>query len=146
MITGRAFFNRACFGLFDAVAVERSFSHREGKTARYVFVFQDGTCVGDMFEKNDGSPPNIWCHEGASGGMLIAALKPRRSHASGLWTERGKGGEPLYGRHSALEKMPQLGGADLVCFAPETLAEVGRIIDRLRGVTASDLSDGRTKP
>jgi hypothetical protein len=54
--------------------------------------------------------------------------------------KRGKDGEPLYGRHSALQKMPQLGQADLVCFVPNSVAELGQIIDRLRDVGAGDLS------
>lgn len=140
MTADRRFLKDAIRGPLDAVAQKHPQGHRSSKAARYVLTSQDGTPVEVMFEKNEDSPPNIWCHMGAAGEALIAALNPRRSPASGLWTERGKDGEPRYGRHSAVEHMPQLGGADLVCFAPETLAEVGQIIDRLRGVTASDLS------
>jgi hypothetical protein len=35
--------------------------------------------------------------------------------------------------------MPQLGEADLACFAPATLQAVGKIMDRLLDVTAADL-------
>lgn len=39
-----------------------------------------------------------------------------------------------YGRHSALEKMPELGRADLVYFAPKDFTELGVILDYLAGL------------
>lgn len=140
MTAHRAFLKRAALGLLNAVADEHPLGHQTSKAARYIMVSDDGARVEIMFEKNDDSPPNLWCLERAAGAALIAAQAPRRSTASGLWTKRGKDGERLYGRHSALKEMPQLGEADLVCFTPETVADIGQIIDRLSRVSSDDLS------
>ncbi len=140
MSTDRAFLKKAILALLDAVAQEQSPGHQESKAGRYVLISKDGAEVEIMFEKNDNAPPNLWCLERAAGTALIAAQAPRRSPAVDLRTKRGKDGELLYGRHSALEKMRQLGDADLVCFTPDSLAQVGQIIDRLRSVTAADIS------
>lgn len=140
MTDDRPFLKHAIPRLLDTVAGEHSLGHQPSKAVRCIFTSRDGTLVEIMFQKDEGSPPNIWCHAGAAGEALIAPMSPRRSPASGLWTKRGKDGKPRYERHSALEDMPQLGDADLVRFTPENLAQVGQIIDRLRGVTASDLS------
>ena len=74
------------------------------------------------------------------GAALIAVLQPRRYPSSVLWAKRGAGGERLYGWHSALRAMPQLGEANLVRFTSACLAEAEQIIDRLRAVTPADLS------
>ena len=140
MTADRRFLKGAIRGLLDAAAEEHPLRHQPCKAARYVFASRDGTSVEIMFQKDEYSPPNIWCHAGAAGAALIAEQNPERSPASDLWMERGKDGKLRYGRHSALENMLQLGGADSVCFTPKTLAEVGRISDRLRRVTVSDLS------
>jgi hypothetical protein len=55
---------------------------------------------------------------------------------------RGKSGELNYGRHSALEKMPQLGEADLVYLKPKSLAEVGQIIDAMFAASARSAKRG----
>ena len=140
MTEDREFLKRAITSLLDAIAAEHEERHQPSKAARYVLLSRHCARVEVMFEKNADSPSNIWCLEAAAGKTLIAELVPRPSPASTLWTKRGKDGEALYGRHSALERMGQLGGADLVCFAPKCMAEVGRIIDRLRDVAPSDLS------
>ena len=135
MNTDRAFLKKAILGLLASVAEERSPGHQEIKADRYVLISKDGIPVEIMFEKNDDAPPNLWCLERAAGEALIAALAPKRSPKVELWKKPDQ-----YGRHSALRVMPQLGEADLVCFNPGTLAQVGQIIDRLRSVTAADLS------
>ena len=140
MIEDREFLKRAIIALLDAVADEHEEGHQPSKAARYVLLSRHGARIEVMFEKNADSPPNIWCLEAAAGRALIAELGPRPSPATALRTKLGKDGDALYGRHSALERMSQLGGADLVCFAPKCMAEVGRIIDRLRDVAPSDLS------
>jgi len=92
-----------------------------------------------MLEKNAESPMNLWCLQSAAGTDLIRDLKPKLSLSAKLRTSYGKNGKLQYGRHSALEKMDQLGEADLVCFAPETLRQLGQIIDRLQSVRPIDL-------
>jgi len=126
-------------GLLTAIAEEHPLGHQPSKAARFVLTSRHDVRVEIMFEKNMTVPPNLWCLEKAAGPALIARLKPKPSPASKLRTSRGPDGKVQYGRHSSLERMDQLGDADLVCFAPESFAEVGEIIDRLRSVTASDI-------
>lgn len=64
-------------------------------------------------------------------------MNGKPSPASKLRSEISKDGKPLYGRHSALEKMPQLGEADPIYFAPTNLAELGEILDQLLTVSAT---------
>lgn len=139
MTDNRRFLKRAALGLLDAIGEQHPMGHQPSKANRYVLVSQDRVRVEIMFEKNDDSPPNLWCLKDAAGKVLIAKHNPRLSLAGDLWTRRGKDG-PLYGRHSALEKMPQLGNADLVCFTPDSVEQIGQIVDRLRRVTESDIS------
>ena len=78
------------------------------------------------------TPPNIWMLASVAAPLLAGALiKHKTKPASELRTKPGKHGKPTYGRHSALENMPQLGEADLVYFTPQSLEEVGRIMDVL---------------
>jgi len=135
----RGLLKRAIVGLLDVVAEEHPLGHQDSKAARYFLTTRSGATVEIMFEKNETSPPNLWCLDAAAGSSLISELDPSPSPRSDLWTKRGKSGKLLYGRHSALERMPQLGEADLVYFAPKTFQEVGKIIDRLLAVTAADL-------
>ena len=125
--------------LLTAIAEDHPLGHQSSKAARFVLTSRHGVKVEIMFEKNMTSPPNLWCLEKAAGRALIARLKRKLSPASELRTSYGPDGEVQYGRHSSLERMDQLGEADLVCFVPESFAEIGEIVDRLRSVTASDL-------
>lgn len=139
MSEDRQFIKDAAVGLLGAIAMEHRLGHQPSKAARFVLTSRHGADVEIMFEKNEHSPPNLWCLEKAAGAALIAKLQPRSSPARLLRTTLGPDGRPQYGRHSSLEKMDQLGEADLVRFAPRSLAELGVIIDRLRSVTAADL-------
>jgi hypothetical protein len=139
MTEDRQFIKDAAVGLLGAVAQEHRLGHQPSKAARFVLTSQHGTNVEIMLEKDERSPPNLWCLEKAAGAALIGKLRPRPSPARLLRTSLGPDGKPRYGRHSSLERMDQLGEADLVCFAPRSLAELGEIIDRLRSVTAADL-------
>ena len=131
---------RTILGLLDTVADEHPLGHQPSKAAHYVLLSHHGARVEIMFEKNVNSPSNFWCRESAASAALIAALRPQHYPSSALWTKRGVDGECLYGRHSALRTMPQLGEADLVRFTPTCLTEAEQIIDRLRTVTPADLS------
>ena len=126
-------------GLLTALAEEHPLRHQPTKAARFVLTSRHDVKIEIMFEKNMASPPNLWCLEKAAGPALIARLKPKPSPAIKLRTSYGPDGKVRYGRHSSLERMDQLGEADLVCFAPDSFAEIGEIIDHLRSVTASDL-------
>lgn len=139
MSADRSLMKLAAVGLLDAIGVEHELGHQSSKANRYILTSRDDTRIEIMIEKNEDSPLNLWCLQSAAGATLIVDLKPKVSPAAKLRRKRGKDGELLYGRHSALENMQQLGEADLICFAPETLQEFGQIIDRLRNVTALDL-------
>lgn len=139
MTEQREILRRGIIARLDAVARQHTLGDQPRYANRYVLTTADGTALEVMFEKSEKTPPNIWCLRSATGPALIADLKPKDSPAAFLWLKRNKKGELLYGRHSALEKMPQLGEADLVCFAPKTMGEANRIIDRLLSVTAAEL-------
>jgi|SRR5271156_5465505 len=130
MSSDRGLLKRAITGLLDVVAKERPLGR---------FLTTHGGAFVEI-EKNEGSPPNLWCLEAAAGKVLISELRPSHSYRGDLRTKRGKHGNLLYGRQSALEHMPQLGEADLVYFAPESLQAVGKIIDRLLTVAPADFA------
>jgi hypothetical protein len=86
------------------------------------------------------SSANCWCLRAAAGWSLIADLVPRTFPSIALWTKRNQEGELLYGRHSALEKMPQLGKADLVRFELKHFNQAEKIVERLQSLTPADLA------
>lgn len=139
MTEERQFLKEAAVGLLGAVAKEHPLGHQASKAARFLLKSRHGIDVEIMFEKNGGSPPNLWCLEKAAGAALTGKLRAKLLPAHLLRTSSGPDGKPQYGRHSSLEQMDQLGDTDLVRFAPESLAELGEIIDRLRNVSASEL-------
>lgn len=139
MIEDRQFLKAAAIGLLGSIAKEHPLGHQSSKAARFILTSRHGAEVEIMFEKDDRSPPNLWCLERAAGAALIGNFRPKLSPVCLLRTTFGPDGNLQYGRHSSLERMEQLGDADLVCFAPASLAELGEIIDRLRSVTAADL-------
>lgn len=132
MSTDRATIKSAAVALLNALGEEHSLKHQDSKARRYTLAAPGGALLEVMFEQNPESPPNLWVHAEAAG-----HLGGKPSPAAKLWTKRGKGGELLYGRHSALEKMPQLGDADLICLAPTTIGELGEILDQLLAVSAA---------
>ena len=132
MSTDRATIKSAAVALLDVLGEEHALKHQESKARRYTLTSPGGAPVEVMFEQNPESPPNLWVHAKAA-----MCLSGKPSPAAKLWTKCSKGGELLYGRHSALEKMPQLGDADLVCLAPTSVAELGEIIDQLLAASAA---------
>jgi hypothetical protein len=140
MSEDRQFLKDAAFAMLGAIARKHPLGHQASKAARFILTSRHGAEVEIMFEKNPESPPNFWCLDKAAGAALIARLSPRASPARLLRTARGSDGMPHYGRHSSRERMPQLGEADLVCFALRSLTELGEITDRLRSITPSDLT------
>ncbi|MDP3566415.1 hypothetical protein [Sediminibacterium sp.] len=123
---------RVTAAMFDAIAEEHPLKHQNVYARRYVFRCASGSDIEIMFEADpDKAPPNVWMLASAAAPLLGAPIERKKKPSSELRTKIGKDGKPTYGRHSALEKMPQLGNADLVYFIPETLEEVGRILDAL---------------
>src|SRR5208337_120601 len=140
MSSDRSRLKKAIIRLLDTKAEEHELGHQQSKAQRHVLTSRHGAHVEIMFEKNEKTPANFWCLKAAAGSTLIADLNPKPSPASSLRTKLGKDGEPLYGRHSALERMAQLGEADLVCFAVEQFRDAEKIIDRMSNVTSAELA------
>lgn len=139
MIEDRDRLKSSLMALLDCIAAEHPLEHQDSKAQRYVLTSRHAQPIEIMFEKNDKSPPNLWCLTAAAGAGLQAEVPNKSSLSSKLRSEIGKKGTLQYGRHSALEHMPQLGEADLTCFAPTSFQQIGQIVDRLLNVTAADL-------
>lgn len=130
----RSHLKTAIAAMLDALAVEHPLGHQDAYARRYVLTARSGQRLEVMFEQSQKTPANLWIKKSLAGALTTTGIKQRRSHASALYATPGKNGAPQYGRHSALEKMPDLGKADLICLQPETLAEAGEIIDWLFAV------------
>jgi hypothetical protein len=128
----RPTFKCVATAMLDAVAEKHPLKHQNVYARRYLLRGGAGRAVEIMFEADpDKAPPNIWMLASVAAPLMAGAIRHNFKPASELRTKLGKDGKPTYGRHSALEKMPDLGDADLVYFTPETLEELGRIIDTL---------------
>jgi hypothetical protein len=140
MSLDRAGLKRAAVALLDAVAQPHPAGHQAGKAARYVLTAVGGSPLEVMFEKDEDSSVNLWVASSAAGALLGGGISQRSSLARSLRTKIGKDGKPLYGRHSGLMAMAQLADADLVCFQPATLAELGAILDQLLAASAARIA------
>lgn len=133
MSVDRLTLKSAAAALLDSLATEHPLGHQASKARRYILQAPGGTPLKIMFEQDEGSSANLWVHA-ATAGTLASRGTPKP--ASDLWAKTGKAG-PLYGRHSSLRPMPQLGDADLICFTPTKLAELGEILDQLIAASAA---------
>lgn len=125
----RATLKAAIVALLDAVAREHPRGHQPSKGRRYLLRSEFGADVALMFERDEDSLPNLWVEERFGASLKgCTSSPPKRSPAAHLYQAPGE-----YGRHSALKSMPELEGADLLCFAPMSLAEVGCLLDGLLG-------------
>lgn len=134
MPVDRSHLKTAIAAVLDALAEEHPLGHQDAYARRYILTTRSGKRVELMLEKSPKTPANLWIESRIAGPLATSSIKQRPSPASSLYITPGKSGVLQYGRHSALEKMPALGTADLICMQPETLAEAGEIIDRLLGV------------
>ena len=66
-------------------------------------------------------------------------VRSASSPAASVHARTNDAGTTLYGRHSSLENMAQLGAADLVRFRIEKLTDAGLILDHLLSLTPDDL-------
>lgn len=133
MPVDRSHLKTAIAAVLDALAEEHSLRHQDAYARRYILTTRSGKRVELMFEQSPKTPANLWIEGRIAGPLATSGLKQRSSPASSLYITPGKSGALQYGRHSALEKMPALGTADLICLQPETLAEAGTILDHLIG-------------
>lgn len=117
----------------DLLAEEHPLGHQASKARRYVLRTRSGT-MELMIQRDPQSPINIWMLQDRAAGLIGKTMKPSFSPSSKLYKVHGSGGKLNYGRHSALEKMPELGLADLVYFAPKDFTELGIILDYLTGL------------
>lgn len=120
--------------MLDALAAEHPLGHQDAYARRYLLKTKKGALVELMYEQAAKTPANIWVLASNAKAIAPFKIKQKLSPASKLNSKIGKDGKPLYGRHSAIESMPVLGMADLVCLRPETLAEAGEIFDLLLAV------------
>ncbi len=127
----------AAVALLDSLAEEHPLGHQPRKARRYVLRAPGGTPLEVMFEQDPDSSANLWVHAKAAGPL---AASGKRMSAASLRSRMGTDGKPLYGRHSALEKMPQLGESDLIRFPLTSLAELGTVLDRLWSASAGRLA------
>ena len=125
----------ACLALLDTVAIEHPAGHT-GSVARYLLRSNDDDRIELMFEKGPKSRANLWLTRALVGDLLSAGIEFRLYPASDLYKPTEAGGEPSYGRHTALKKMRDLANADLVRFTIYRVEEVQKI---LREVVADDL-------
>ncbi|MDR9779588.1 hypothetical protein [Rhizobium redzepovicii] len=114
--------------LLDQVGREHSSKHQPSKANRYVIGVTGGFPFQVMFEKGAKTPPNIWCL--AKIADHVTAVDFEIDYADRLRQVPGQ-----YGRHSALEHMPQLANADLAKFVPKTLTDVRAIIDAIKALS-----------
>lgn len=121
----------AAEAILDRLADEHPLGHQASKAGRYVLRTAGGSAIELMLEKNDNSPVNIWVERRHAETLVGGSISCKPSPASSLRTTIGKDGRPNYGRHSALERIPALGEADLLCIAPRSLEELGKVLDHL---------------
>lgn len=133
MSVDRTHLKSAIAVMLDVLAAKHPLGHQEAYARRYILTTRSGKRIELLFEQSPKTPANIWLDASVAGSLPRSGTKHRLSPASALYAKRGKNGDPQYGRHSALETMPALGKADLICMEPETLAEAGVILDYLLG-------------
>lgn len=137
MTLARDTLKAAAVALLDSLATEHPLRHQKAKARRYVLRAPGGTPLEIMFDRGENSRANLWVHASAAGPLRS---RGELEAASNLWTKVGKDGQPDYGRHSSLEKMPQLGDADLIRFPLTSLEELGRVLDQLWSASASGIT------
>ncbi|WP_322864906.1 hypothetical protein U5922_001095 [Aquicoccus sp. G2-2] len=124
----------ACLAHLDAQAMEHPSGHQGKLAARYLLRCRDRDRAEVMFEKGPKTPANFWVAHTRVGGLIDKpGLHFQSSPASALFAAKGSNGKPIYGRHSALKSMRELGHADLICFKITTAAELDRILNHLQG-------------
>jgi hypothetical protein len=134
VVTTRKSLKDAVVLRLDKLNHGHSLGHQDKLANRYVLRSNDGMRVELMFEKDDSVPANLWVLRAFVEDLLDGSLPFEESPKSKLRQAVGANGELQYGRHSALEKMMQLGNADLVCFALRDMADLDRVLAALAQV------------
>lgn len=134
MTVDRSHLKATIAAMLDALADEHMLGHQGAYARRFRLATRSGKRIELMFEQSPKTLANLWIEGCIAAALATSGIKQRLSPGSALYTTPGKSGAPQYGRHGALEKMPILSMADLICLQPETLAEAGDIMDRLLAV------------
>lgn len=133
MTASREQLKRDILAELDRVAEPHPMGSQDAYAARYVVRGASDRDMEIMFQKDAKSPPNLWCVASAVDADTIRDLTPKEAPSSKLYaTVSSATGKQQYGRHSGLEKMPQLGQADLFCFKIDNLLALRRIIACLK--------------
>lgn len=131
-MTSRDLLKKTCLQILDERAQEHPAGHQGKLAARYNLFRPNGEPVELMFEKGPERPANVWVAQRHVAALLQdAGLDHRLSPASIVNARKDKTGNPIYGRHSALKPMRELGQGDLVCFRIEGITQLTRILDHL---------------
>ncbi len=125
--------------LLDQAGREHPSKHQPSKANRYVIGVTGGFPFQVMFEKGASTPPNIWCL--ANVADRVTGVECEIDRADRLRQVPGQ-----YGRHSALEQLPQLANADLAKFVPKTLTDVRAIIDAIKALSENLGTSSRASP
>ncbi|BBU53859.1 hypothetical protein KU6B_01240 [Mameliella alba] len=101
---------RRCLGRLDECGREHPTGHQGKLAARYLLDRCSGDVAEVTFEKVPKTPANIWVERSRADG-LIGQPGPdyRIAPASVLFATKDAKGWPVYGRHSALKPMHELG-------------------------------------
>lgn len=125
---------RAVIARLDSVADEHHLRHQGARVNRYSMRSDHGAPIELMFEKGPKDLPHLWVLAAHAAAIPDGAINSTHYSKDKLYKTRGKNGKLNYGRHGALEKMPQLGLTDLRRFTLATVADLDLILDALRGV------------
>lgn len=125
----------AILARLSAVADMHPMGHQASYANRYTLPVGTGATVELMFQKGENSPANLWVQRNRVLPLIGGPIKHAHSEAVTLYSKTNAKGEKLYGRHSALEKMPKLGKADLVCFALASVGELDTVLATLKTAT-----------
>ncbi len=117
---------KAALEHFDKIADEHPKGHQKVKMNYYI-VKNSELCFA--FEKNLGSPANIWCKLGVKD--EVNGIDCEESKAEKLCQKVNDKGKEVYGRHSGLKKVDELRYADLIKYTAKTLGEVQKVVEGL---------------
>lgn len=128
MTLSRAALKGAILDRLDSLGREHPLGHQGAYANRYTLRSDHGAPIEVMFEKGEKSPANLWVRADQAGALQGGPIPLRHSPAATLYQKPSKDGGRSYGRHSALEPMPLLGQADLLCVALRSVNDLVAVI------------------
>lgn len=128
MTLSRAALKGAVLDRLDILGREHPLGHQGAYANRYTLRSDHGAPIEVMFEKGAKSPANLWVRADQAGALRGGPIPLRHSPAAMLYQKPSKDGGRSYGRHSALEPMPLLGQADLLCLVLRSVEDLERVV------------------